>query len=350
MEKIKVLIVDDSALMRSLLGEIVNAEHDMAVVGTARDPVVARDLVRELSPDVITLDVEMPRMNGLEFLEKLMRLRPTPVVMISSLTQSGADATLRALELGAVDFVAKPRLGIADGVQQAAAEIVAKIRTAARSRMRRPERPAAPRHPLPSAGVVGTGKLVCIGASTGGTEAIREILEVFPQDCPGTLITLHMPAEFTKRFAQRLDGICRISVKEAEDGEPVLPGHAYVAPGGRHLAMRRSGQGYVTRLTDDAAVNRHRPSVDVLFAAAAREAGRDAIGVLLTGMGKDGARAMLEMREAGAWTIAQDEATSVVFGMPREAIALGAAHEVLPLGAIGAAVFARLAASGGAAL
>jgi two-component system chemotaxis response regulator CheB len=346
--RIRVLIVDDSALVRSLLAQIVAAERDMEVVGVARDPVIARTLVRELDPDVITLDVEMPRMNGLEFLERLMRLRPTPVVMISSATQSGADATLRALELGAVDFVAKPRLGIAEGVGRTAAEIAAKIRAASRSRLRAPRDADAPasRSPLASPGVSVNERIICIGASTGGTEAVREMLEIFPADCPGTLVTLHMPPEFTRRFAARLDGLCRITVKEAQDGERVLPGHAYIAPGGRHLALARSGRAYAVRITEDPPVNRHRPSVDVLFEGAARLAGGDALGVLLTGMGKDGARGLLRMREAGGWTIAQDEATSVVFGMPREAIELGAARQVLPIGAIAPALFERLASAG----
>jgi two-component system chemotaxis response regulator CheB len=346
-KKIRVLIVDDSALVRSLLAEIVAREPGMEVVGVARDPVVARDMVRELSPDVITLDVEMPRMNGLEFLERLMRLRPTPVVMISSVTQSGADATLRALELGAVDFVAKPRLGIAEGVARMAAEIGAKIRAAARSRLRAPraEIPAS-RPPLASPAASASERIICIGASTGGTEAVREMLEIFPADCPGTLVTLHMPPEFTRRFAARLDSLCRIAVKEAVDGERVLAGHAYIAPGGRHLSLKRNGRAYAVRISDEEPVNRHRPSVDVLFSSAARLAGGDATGVLLTGMGKDGARGLLEMREAGALTIAQDEATSVVFGMPREAIELGAACEVLPIGAIAPALFERMARPG----
>jgi two-component system chemotaxis response regulator CheB len=341
--KTRVLIVDDSALVRALLAEIVSAEPDMEVAGVARDPVEARSLVRELSPDVITLDVEMPKMNGLEFLERLMRLRPTPVVMISSVTQSGADATLRALELGAVDFVTKPRLGIAEGVHRTAAEIAAKVRAAARSRLRAPRPAASAPAPLSCAGAAARAKLICIGASTGGTEAVREMLEVFPADCPATLITLHMPPEFTRRFAARLDGLCRPKVKQAEDGERLLAGHAYVAPGGLHLALKRGSSGYVVRVTDEPPVNRHRPSVDVLFDSAARQAGGDALGVLLTGMGKDGARGLLQMREAGAWTIAQDEATSVVFGMPREAIELGAARQVLPIGAIAGALFERLA-------
>jgi two-component system, chemotaxis family, protein-glutamate methylesterase/glutaminase len=341
--KIRVLIVDDSALVRSLLSEIVSAEADMEVVGTARDPMAARGLVRELNPDVITLDVEMPRMNGLEFLEKLMRLHPTPVVMISSLTQAGADATLKALELGAVDFIAKPRLGIAEGLTEVAAEIAGKIRAAARVSM--PRAPVRARPPIPARSHFGAAKLICIGGSTGGTEAVRAILERFPEDAPATLVTLHMPAEFTKRYAARLDGICRVRVKEAADGDRILPGHAYVAPGGLHLALKRGAQGYAVSITEDPPVNRHRPSVDVLFGAAAQEAGADALGVLLTGMGKDGARGLLEMRHAGAWTIAQDEASSVVFGMPREAIVIGAAQEVLPLDAIAGALFERLARS-----
>jgi len=346
MAAIRVLIVDDSALVRALLTEIVRAQPDMEIVGAARDPYAARTLIRETNPDVITLDVEMPRMNGLEFLARLMQLRPTPVLMISSLTERGAEVTMRALELGAVDFVAKPRLGIAGGLERAAEEIVSKIRVAARARVRRMD--AGPRAPaaLPAAGFSGTEKLVFIGASTGGTEAIRDVLVRFPPDFPGTLITLHMPPGFTQRYAERLDRSCRITVREAREGEPVLPGHAYVAPGDHHLRVARSGSDYLVRVSQDEPVNRHRPSVDVLFASAAKCAGPNAIGVLLTGMGKDGARALLEMRQAGAWTIAQDEASCVVFGMPREAIALGAAHEVLPVDRIAESIAERLTAAG----
>jgi two-component system chemotaxis response regulator CheB len=266
--------------------------------------------------------------------------------MISSLTERGAEVTMRALELGAVDFVAQPRLGIAGGQEQAADEIVSKIRVAARARVRRA--PAGARAPvaLPAAGFAGTEKLVFIGASTGGTEAIRDLLVSFPPDYPGTLITLHMPPGFTQRYAERLDRACHITVREARDGEPVLPGHAYVAPGDHHLRIARSGSDYLVRVGQDEHVNRHRPSVDVLFASAARHAGPNAIGVLLTGMGKDGAKAMLEMRQAGAWTIAQDEASCVVFGMPREAVALGAAQEVLPIERIAESIAQRLAAAG----
>jgi two-component system chemotaxis response regulator CheB len=346
MAAIRVLIVDDSALVRALLTEIVRTQPDMEIVGAARDPYAARALIRETNPDVITLDVEMPRMNGLEFLARLMQLRPTPVLMISSLTERGAEVTMRALELGAVDFVAKPRLGIAGGLEQAAEEIVSKIRMAARARVRRASPSARPAAALPAAGFSGTEKLVFIGASTGGTEAIRDLLVNFPPDYPGTLITLHMPPGFTQRYAERLDRSCRITVREARDGEPVLPGHAYVAPGDHHLRVARSGSDYLARVSQDEHVNRHRPSVDVLFASAAKFAGPNAIGVLLTGMGKDGARALLEMRQAGAWTIAQDEASCVVFGMPREAIALGAAQEVLPIEGIAGAIAQRLAAAG----
>lgn len=346
MAAIRVLIVDDSALVRALLTEIVRAQPDMEIVGAARDPYAARTLVREANPDVITLDVEMPRMNGLEFLARLMQLRPTPVLMISSLTERGAEVTMRALELGAVDFVAKPRLGIAGGLEAAAEEIVSKIRMAARARVRRAPAGPRPAAALPAAGFSGTEKLVFIGASTGGTEAIRDVLASFPPDFPGTLITLHMPPGFTQRYAERLDRSCRITVREARDGEPVLAGHAYVAPGDHHLRVARSGSDYLVRVSQDGPVNRHRPSVDVLFSSAAKCAGPNAIGVLLTGMGKDGARALLEMRQAGAWTIAQDEASCIVFGMPREAIALGAAHEVLPVDRIAESIAHRLAAAG----
>jgi len=346
MAAIRVLIVDDSALVRALLTEIVRAQPDMEIVGAARDPYAARTLIRETNPDVITLDVEMPRMNGLEFLARLMQLRPTPVLMISSLTERGAEVTMRALELGAVDFVAKPRLGIAGGLEAAAEEIVSKIRVAARARLRRAPAGARPAPPLPAAGFSGTEKLVFIGASTGGTEAIKDLLVSFPPDYPGTLITLHMPPGFTQRYAERLDRSCRITVREARDGEPVLPGHAYVAPGDHHLRIARSGSDYLVRVSQDEHVNRHRPSVDVLFASAAKHAGPNAIGVLLTGMGKDGAKAMLEMRQAGAWTIAQDEASCVVYGMPREAVLLGAAAEVLPLDRIAGSIAERLAAAG----
>lgn len=348
--RIKVVVVDDSALVRNLLTEIINRHHDMAVVGTAADPLVAREVIRATDPDVLTLDVEMPRMDGLDFLERLMRLRPTPVVMVSTLTEQGSEATLRALELGAIDFVSKPRVGIAAGLEEYAEEIVGKIRVAARTKSRLAPRrgappPAAVLPPLGSRRL-STEKLVFVGASTGGTEAIRAFLEALPADTPGILITQHMPPGFTKAFAQRLDGLTQVRVAEAVDGERVLPGHAYIAPGGQHMALARSGANYVVRLTDEPPVNRHRPSVEVLFDSAAALAGRNAIGVMMTGMGRDGALAMRRMREAGAYNFAQDEASCVVFGMPKEAIAAGAVHEVLPLARIAPAVLQRIAAAG----
>ena len=354
MKKITVIVVDDSALIRRLLTEIINSEPDMQVLGAAPDPLVAREMIRSLNPQVITLDVEMPKMDGLEFLERLMRLRPMPVVMVSSLTEKGSDATLRALELGAVDYVSKPKLDIVHGIQEYAAEIADKIRTAAASRPR--ARPAAATdrggHALPALGnrSISTEKLIIVGASTGGTEAIKEFLLEMPPDCPGILITQHMPEAFTKSFAARLDSLCRISVKEAEHAQRVLPGHAYVAPGNRHLLLRRSGANYMTQLSDAEAVNRHRPSVDVLFRSAALHAGKNAVGVILTGMGKDGALGMLAMKQAGAYNFAQDEASCVVFGMPREAIATGAADEVLPLRDMARGVMHCLHAQGSRAI
>ncbi|MDH4653990.1 chemotaxis response regulator protein-glutamate methylesterase [Pseudomonas sp. JS3066] len=336
---IKVLVVDDSALIRSLLSEIVRADNELQLVGVAPDAYVARDLIKQHSPDVITLDVEMPRMDGLTFLDKLMKGRPTPVVMISSLTERGSEATLRALELGAIDFVAKPKLGIAEGMQAYAEEIRAKLKVAARARIIRRiavERPVERGLPI-----VGTEKLIAIGASTGGTEAIKEVLLGLPADSPGVVITQHMPAGFTRSFAARLDKLCRISVSEARDGDRILPGTALIAPGGLHMEVARSGANYVARLSEAPPVNGHRPAVDVMFNSAARCAGRNLIAALLTGMGKDGARGLLEIREAGGYTVAQDEASCVVYGMPREAAEIGAAEEVLALEEIGPALLAQ---------
>jgi len=337
--KIKVLIVDDSALIRSVMREIVSSQADMEVVGVAPDPIIARDLIRRTNPDVLTLDVEMPKMDGLDFLEKLMRLRPMPVVMVSSLTERGSEITMRALELGAVDFVTKPKISIQSGMREYADMIADKIRAAAKARIRSIRPPAsvpgatvqASSPPLIRQAMISSEKLIIIGASTGGTEAIKEFLIRMPSDCPGILIVQHMPEGFTRSFAQRLDGLCRISVKEAEHGDRVLPGHAYLAPGHSHLLLARSGANYQTQLDQGPPVNRHRPSVDVLFQSAAINAGKNAVGVILTGMGKDGAAGMLKMKEAGAYNFAQDESTCVVFGMPREAIAVGATHEVGPL-------------------
>ena len=345
----RVLIVDDSALIRSLLTEIINRQPDMVVAGAAPDPIAAREMIRNLNPDVLTLDVEMPRMDGIEFLEKLMRLRPMPVVMVSTMTQEGAETTLRALELGAVDFVAKPKLDIKRGMEAGASDLLEKIRLAASARVRKVA--AVPRaavaRPLLSLGArAGTEKLIIIGASTGGTEAIKEVLIPIPPDAPGILITQHMPAGFTRSFAQRLDSLCKIKVKEAQDGERILPGHAYIAPGDYHLLVKKSGANYVTQLSDGEPVNRHRPSVEVLFKSAAHCVGANAIGIMLTGMGKDGATAMMDMKRAGAYNIAQDEASCVVFGMPKEAIAAGGVDEVLPLGGIAGRVFALLREGG----
>ncbi|PKH26985.1 chemotaxis response regulator protein-glutamate methylesterase [Enterobacterales bacterium CwR94] len=343
MSKITVMCVDDSALMRQLMTEIINSHPDMEMVATAPDPLVARDLIKQYNPQVLTLDVEMPRMDGLDFLEKLMRLRPMPVVMVSSLTGQGSEVTLRALELGAVDFVTKPHLGIREGMLAYSQMIADKVRAAARAKLH-------VRTPIPAPMMLKAGpllsseKLIAIGASTGGTEAIRHVLQPLPPTSPALLITQHMPPGFTRSFAERLNKLCQITVKEAEDGERVLPGHAYIAPGARHLELVRSGANYQVRLNDGPPVNRHKPSVDVLFHSVAQHAGRNAVGVILTGMGNDGAAGMLEMHRAGAWTIAQSEASCVVFGMPREAIAHGAASEVVDLHHISQHMLAKISA------
>ena len=342
--RIRVLVVDDSAVMRQLLAEILGSAPDIEVVGTAPDPYVARDKIKRLNPDVLTLDVEMPRMDGLTFLRNLMRLRPMPVVMVSSLTAQGAEETLEALELGAVDFVTKPAVDVVHGMRAYAETLIEKVRAAAGARVRRLALAPAPRRSAdavlprarPPRALRTTHRIVAIGASTGGTEAVRALLAALPPDAPGIVIAQHIPAAFSGPFARRLDGACALVVREAEDGAPILPGHAYVAPGDRHLLVERSGARYHCRLSDGAPVNRHRPSVDVLFRSVAQAAGPNAVGVLLTGMGEDGARGLLEMREAGARTLAQDETTSVVWGMPGAAVRLGAAEEVLPLGRIAA--------------
>jgi len=354
--KTRVVVVDDSALVRGLLAEIIDRQPDMICVGAAADPLVAREMIRNLNPDVITLDIEMPRMDGIDFLSRLMRLRPMPVVMVSTLTERGADVTLKALELGAVDFVAKPKIGVSDGLRQLGADITDKIRTAAKARVHRLPAPTgsgstAPAKPvtMASMGRLSTEKIIFIGASTGGTEATREVLMNLPADCPAVMITQHMPPGFTKSYAARLNGLCRISVAEASDGERVLPGHAYIAPGGFHLSVERSGANYIARVQDGEPVNRHKPSVEVLFESAARVVARNALGVMLTGMGADGAKAMRSMRDAGSYNLVQDENSCVVFGMPREAIAHGAAHEVLPLTQIAPRLIEWLRANAGLA-
>lgn len=341
MKPIRVLIVDDSRMMRELLAGILKDRPGIEVVGAAADAYEARDLMRELRPDVVTLDVEMPRMNGLEFLDRLMRARPTPVVMISSFTRAGSDVTFRALELGAVEFVEKPRLD--EQAPEGYAELIAeKIRAAASARLRPPRRaplahetgprPAAALAAKAIAGGQGASeRVIAVGASTGGTEAIREFLVGMPGDCPGIVIVQHMPEHFTRMFAERLNGLCAITVREAEHNDPVLRGHAYVAPGGRHLSVARERGRTVVRLSTDEPVNLHRPSVDYLFQSAARALGPDVVGVIMTGMGRDGARGLLAMRKAGAYNLAQDEPSCVIFGMPKEAIELGAVDEVAPL-------------------
>lgn len=347
MSKIKVLCVDDSALIRDILTGIINDQDDMKVVAVAPDPLAARELIKIHNPDVITLDVEMPKMDGIDFLERLMRLRPMPVVMISSLTQKGSDITLRALELGAFDFVAKPEMGIRSTMVEYAEMIADKIRWAAKSPLPNKIPMTSPSDPkLLKAPLLTSEKLLVMGASTGGTEAIREVLQRFPPNSPAIIIAQHMPGGFTKSFADRLNKICSITVKEAEDGERILPGHAYIAPGTHHLKIVKSGANYICRLDDGEPVNRHKPSCDVLFISAAKNAGKNAVGVVLTGMGKDGAKGLLEMKEAGSYTIAQDEKTSIVFGMPKEAIEIGAATDILSLHQIAEKSMEAITASG----
>ena len=358
----RVVVVDDSALVRGLLTEIINRQPDMQCVGAASDPYVAREMIRTLNPDVITLDVEMPRMDGIDFLSKLMRLRPMPVVMVSTLTERGADVTLRALELGAVDFVAKPKIGVADGLRLLAQDITDKVRIAAKAHLRRLHLSPVPGEtqadgsvapqpaPVAPIGRLSTEKIIFIGASTGGTEATKEVLTHLPPDSPAVVITQHMPPGFTRSYAARLDGLCKIRVAEARVGDRILPGHAYIAPGGFHLSVERSGANYIARVQDGDPVNRHKPSVEVLFKSAARVVGPNALALMLTGMGADGAKAMKEMRDAGSYNVVQDEASCVVFGMPREAIAAGAAHEVLPLVQIAPKLIERLRSTAGISL
>ena len=343
--KIKVLIVDDSALVRSLLTDILRSDPDIEVVGAASDAHIAREKIKQLNPDVLTLDVEMPKMDGITFLKNLMRLRPMPVVMVSSLTERGADVTLDALSLGAVDYLSKPKIDLAATLKDYSDELIDKIHAASRASVRAldPQRAAAiaPRAAHSTDAVLPkssgpkqlrtTDRIIAIGASTGGTEAIKEVLMRLPPDTPGVVITQHIPKAFSGPFAKRMNDCCQVTVYEAQDGQQILPGHAYIAPGDKHLMLVRDGARYVCRLDDGVPVNRHKPSVDVLFRSVAQNAGRNAIGAILTGMGKDGAKGLKEMLEAGSRTIAQDEATSVVWGMPGEAVSIGAAQHVLPL-------------------
>ncbi|MDH5229118.1 MAG: chemotaxis response regulator protein-glutamate methylesterase [Gammaproteobacteria bacterium] len=346
MSRIKVLVVDDSALIRQMLTELLSSDPNIEVVGSASDPYAAREKIKKLKPDVLTLDVEMPKMDGITFLNNLMRLHPMPVIMVSTLTEKGADVTLQALELGAIDFVTKPKLDVAHELDKYGEEIVHKVKIAAGANV------------LANAGTVGeakdgvkqklsadavikkvsfkknfktTDKIIAIGASTGGTEAIKAVLQQLPADCPGVVITQHIPALFSKPFAERMDKNSAMKVYEAEDGQQILPGHVYIAPGDKHLVVERDGARYICRLNDGPPVNRHKPAVDVMFRSVAQNAGPNSIAVLLTGMGADGAAGMKEMLEAGADTIVQDERTSVVWGMPGEAVRIGVAQHILPL-------------------
>ena len=354
---IKVLICDDSAATRMLLRRAIDAQADMTVVGVAADALIAREMIKSLNPDVLTLDVEMPRMDGVTFLRNLMRLRPTPVIMVSSLTEEGADITLRALEYGAVDFVSKPKVDVAHGLNEYAEEIVTKVKMAASTRVGaltlatpKAAGDVPARHSADAVlprGLGGgmfktTDKIIAIGASTGGTEAIKHVLADLPPGTPGTVITQHIPGAFSRSFAERVNSISAMTVCEAADGQQIVPGHAYIAPGDQHLMVVRDGARYLCRLNDGPPVNRHKPSVDVMFRSVAQNVGPNAISVILTGMGNDGAQGMLEMKQAGAPTIAQDEKTSVVWGMPGEAVKLGCVDSVLPLGKVAGQILSLL--------
>ncbi|MGC2639777.1 MAG: chemotaxis response regulator protein-glutamate methylesterase [Acidobacteriaceae bacterium] len=346
-EKIRVLIVDDSAVVRQTLAAILSSDPEIEVVATAGDPYVAAERLHEQCPDVITLDIEMPRMDGLTFLKKIMAQHPIPVVICSSLADEGTQSALRALEYGAVEIVAKPRLGVRQFLEESRTLICQAIKAAASARVRA-QRPAHAVQPKLTADAIlprataamaeTTEKVVVVGASTGGTEALKTLLEALPPDTPGIVIVQHMPELFTRAFASRLDSLCAVSVKEAESNDTVLRGRVLIAPGNHHLLLQRSGARYYVEIKDGPLVCRHRPSVDVLFRSAARYAGPNAVGVILTGMGDDGARGMLEMKQAGACTIAQDESTCVVFGMPREAIKMNGVDKVLPLDSIAGAI------------
>lgn len=334
--KIRCLVVDDSALVRQMLTEFLQSDGSIEVVGWAPDPYVAREKIKELNPDVMTLDIEMPRMDGLSFLEKVMSLRPMPVVIVSSLTQKGADTALRALELGAVDYVGKPLIGVKEGFEALREEIVSKVKSAAGAKVRAFDRekaahraPVAFDHRLSS-----EGRVVAVGASTGGVEALYTLITALPANAPGVLVTQHMPAGFTSSFAQRLNGMSAVTVSEARDGDRVLPGHVFIAPGNLHLSLVRSGANYRCSVHDGERVSGHRPSVDVLFSSVATAAMGNAAGVILTGMGSDGARGLLEMRNAGAFTIGQDESSCLIYGMPKAARAAGGVARDMPLGRI----------------
>lgn len=335
---VRVLVVDDSSMMRQLLSGVLSEDPEIEVVGAAPDPYVARDMIKSLNPDVITLDVEMPHMDGVTFLRKIMALRPTPVIMVSSLTQANAQITIEALEIGAVDFIAKPTNNIAAGLAGLASTLQSKVKSASLAKVgRRRTAPVAssPRVHRPR---TGKGRIVFLGASTGGVEAIKAVLMSLPSDCPAIVITQHMPERFTASFAERLNKECPMAVSEARHDDIIEPGHVYIAPGAHHLEVVRKGTGYACALNDGPPVSGHRPSVDVLFRSGARIAGRNAVGVILTGMGKDGAEGMLELRKAGAITLGQDEDTSLVYGMPRVAFEVGGVMRQYPLSKIGDAL------------
>ena len=366
MEKIKVLIVDDSALIRQMLAEILNSSPDIEVVGTATDPYVARNKIKQLNPDVLTLDVEMPRMDGLTFLRNLMRLRPMPVVMISTLTEKGAETTLNALQFGAVDFVAKPKIDVTNNLNEYAEDIIAKVKMAAGahvkvleavsdsaasvSSVKKSTEQSSIKH---SADVIlqavpaktsykTTDKIIAVGSSTGGTEALKYVVKDLPADMPAIVVSQHLPVAFSDSFAKHVDNITAMAVSIAKDGQQILPGNIYIAPGDRHLLVMRDGTGYVCHLNDGPPVNRHKPSVDVMFRSVAQNVGSNAVGLMLTGMGADGAIGMKEMRDAGSINIVQDEASSVVWGMPGEAYKIGAAHKVVALKNITAQLLALI--------
>lgn len=347
--KIQVLIVDDSAVVRNTLADIINSDRRMTVMATAQDPFIAANRIRQQVPDVITLDLEMPRMDGLTFLEKIMTQHPIPVVICSSLTEKGSRSALKAMELGAVEIIAKPKIGTRTFLEESRVRICDTVYAAARARLTRISPPKVIEPKLSADAVLAkpskshamvrtTEKVVAVGASTGGTEALRVFLEMLPGDAPGIVIVQHMPENFTRAFAERLNTTCQVTVKEAEDNDTVIRGRALIAPGNRHALLKRSGARYFVEIKDGPLVSRHRPSVDVLFRSTARYAGANAVGVIMTGMGDDGAQGLLEMKEAGAFTVAQDEATCVVFGMPKEAIKKGAADKVMPLQNIAGAV------------
>ncbi len=354
MGKIKLLIIDDSALIRQMLTQIFNASNEIEVVGTAADPIIARNKIKQLNPDVLTLDVEMPRMDGLTFLRNLMRLRPMPVVMISTLTEKGAEVTLSALELGAVDFVAKPKADVSNSLNEYAEEIISKVKVAAKAQVKGlvasqgSAGKSTIKQPTPGPAVTSAGKrhfkttdkIIALGSSTGGTEALKDVVKSLPAETPAIIVSQHLPAAFSESFAKHVDETTAMKVCIAQDGQQILPGNVYIAPGDRHLLVVRDGARYVCQLNDGPPVNRHKPSVEVMFRSVARNVGGNAIGVMLTGMGADGASAMKEMRDAGAINIVQDEASSVVWGMPGEAFKQGAAHHVMALDKIAAQILA----------